>query len=368
MIFLRTHIRQHLLVSLSGSKKVLSCLFLLSLIFTSCFFDENVYLVDKGEDATIRVQIQDLGSISSKVPSYSGVQMRAFSDVSIADIHVLVYNSVGELTGHSYSSGNATTVSTRSGNGCTIYAIANTGEEHLFDGGVATTLTSLRDMITNDIASIDGVKINENLLMTGSIQFDILPGSNIVTETFLVSRLAARNNFVITCSEGAKLTGYSINSLPVKSYYIARPNTNEALGSDILVGDDAVHTTIGSDWFDSGTISTGEVSSYNLTFYMYENRRGGRVEVGGITGDDSDQTQKEIYAPEHATYLELNAKIGSYTTTYKLYLGADKFKNYNIKRNCSYKYNITIGSGGTLTVTDISIDPWEVINGGESNL
>jgi hypothetical protein len=55
--------------------------------------------------------------------------------------------------------------------------------------------------------------------------------------------------------------------------------------------------------------------------------------------------------------------MGGASETYRLYLGADNSGNYNVKRNCSYTYNILLGSAGILLPDEISIHDWEETDG-----
>ena len=77
---------------------------------------------------------------------------------------------------------------------------------------------------------------------------------------------------------------------------------------------------------------------------MYENRRGDRVSISGSQGDVTNQQQKAQYAPQNATYVEVYAKGSGYTATYRIYLGADNCRNYSVKRNSQYTYNVNITS------------------------
>ena len=47
---------------------------------------------------------------------------RTVNESVISDMHILVYNSAGELIGQKYQTGSSTiTINTRSATGCTIY-------------------------------------------------------------------------------------------------------------------------------------------------------------------------------------------------------------------------------------------------------
>lgn len=330
------------------------------LVFSSCI--NEVYSPSEDYDASVRVKI-------SSEKNTRTTPTRAFSEDIINDMHILVYNRDGKLTGHAYGLSNPLVVKTSSGSNCSVYAITNTGNETLFSGTSVSELGSLLGMTTAKITSLDDLVQADNLLMSGSITTDIVKGENEILDGFYVSRLAAKNTLHITCGEGVALTGYRIRNLPAKSWLIARPNANETVMSDAAPGDDAVFVSNDGDWFDSDVISVSGASPFSITFYMYENRRGGRVPVGGTIGDPSTETvvekplKKAFYAPPRATFVELYVKVDGLPKTYSLYLGADNSSNYNIKRNCSYTYNISLGSAGILLPDEISIHDWEEKDG-----
>ena len=299
--------------------KLTNCIGLLffCIFFISCVSDDSK--MEEGKDATIRLQVKSENPSDGKTRGTT-----LFSDESINNVHVLVYNSSHELIGHGYSTGSTITVNTRSGNGYTIYAIANTGNADLFDAPVASTETKLKAMMTEAISNLDGTKINgESLLMSGVLSNQTVTSGSSSISNFPVSRLAAKISLTIEAeaTSGITVTGYRICNLPDKSYLIA-DDSNDAV------------TTNGT-WFNTSQISGSAVSA---EFYMYENRRG----TGAATG----QKEKALYAPANATYVEIYAKSSTLNATYKIYLGADNYQDYNIRRNGSYTYAIKLNGPG----------------------
>lgn len=338
----------------------------------ACILEEPCRNCSGSETATLRVQVSgtDTPTVTSKAAAWrkapfqqAGPSLRAFSENLVGDLHVAVYNSAGDLTGQAYGSGSSSVyVTTRSGLNCTVYALVNTGDGDLTFPASGTDLPMLT---TPDLTDMEGIKVNEHLLMSGSLPADISAGENTLA-LLPVARLAARNTLNITCAEGTTLTGYALRNLPVRSWYMPRPNTGEDDAEDDAVGDDAVNTATEADWLNTPTLtplSTGP-ATYTITFYQYENRRGGRIAVGGTTGDATDQTQKATYAPARATYVELYVNASGALTTHRLYLGANAYTNYSVKRNCTYTYIINIGSTA-LNITSIGIEGWTPISGGE---
>ena len=273
--------------------------------------------------------------VSSDSPA--NISTRAFNDSSISDLHILVYGSNGCLTGHQYTMGNNVTMQVSTGKGCTIFAIANTGNPTLFDGTASLIIDKLKAMVTGEISSEEGIKTNGRLLMSGSLNNIVISaGSGVQTIIGLkVQRIAAKITLNVTTAVGITITGYSIKNLPSKSYIIARPNDNETSASDAVVGSDAMNIR-----FDVPTVSASSING--LCFYMYENRQGGRMKIKGTIGDPTSQLQKALYAPPNATYVEIYARTRDYMATYKIYLGADNCNNYNVKRNSTYTCDVNI--------------------------
>ena len=290
--------------------------------------------VSEGELAVIRLNV--------RANTTDQISTRAINDSTIHDLHILVYNSAGELTGKSYQTEAPYTVTARSGTDCTIYAIANTGNSALFDGTVVSTEQKLKDLTTN-IASWNSMATSDYLLMSGSKENVIInAGDNSFTETdgMTVSRLAAKVNLVIgvAAGSGITITNYQICSLPVNSYYINRSLTTESSETDNAgeTGTEPNNTSTATHWTGSGLIDTGGASSVNTTFYMFENRR-------GVNSSITAQNQKiKANAPDSATYVVINGEALGYKATWKVYLGANNTTNFNMKRNCSYTYTITL--------------------------
>ncbi|WP_321518663.1 DUF4906 domain-containing protein [uncultured Bacteroides sp.] len=291
-------------------------------------------------------------SLNVKQQASDQVRTRAFDDSSISNLYILVYNGNGSLIGYKYLSSYTSSIQmdVNSGTNCTIYSIANLGSTPVLNAQTANTESALKAMMCGPVTTLNGVITNERLTMSGSIKGITLLGkgsTNYVNSvgTITISRLVAKNTFTVTAISGITITGYSIKNLPKYEYLVARPNANESFADDIAVGNDALV----SERFDVSTTPASSIS--NLTFYMFENRRGGRAAVNGSTGTSSAQKEKGMYAPNNATYMEIYA-TGTLTSTdvrarftsatYRIYFGADNSQNYNVKRNGSYNYNVNI--------------------------
>lgn len=288
------------------------------------------------------------------------IQTRAVNADIINDVHVLIYNSKGELIGQKYenSPGGAITVNTKSANGCTIYVVANTGDANLFAGYGNHQEQSLTDKVYT-VTTWDALTNRNDLPMTGKKEnVNITAGKQSLSGNLEVIRMAAKVNLKIgvAAHSNITITDYTIYSLPLQSYYILRPLSTEASETDdnATPGGDAANTTNASHWINGAKVAVNATSA-SAEFYMFENRRG---VVSSITNQKDKSTAN---APAHATYAEINGTVGSVTATWKVYLGANNTSNFNIKRNCSYTYNITLNDIITAD-TRVNIDFTNVID------
>ncbi|WP_321425931.1 DUF4906 domain-containing protein [uncultured Bacteroides sp.] len=323
--------------------------FTVSLFICGCTDDRPVSystLPDGNSDAVISLNIKQQAS--------DLLRTRAVDENIISNLYILVYNGNGSLIGYhylsSYTSSNSIQMDVISGTNCTIYAIANLGSTPVLNPQTADTESALKAMMCGPITTLNGVITNERLTMSGSIKGITLLGkgsTNYVNTvgTINISRLVAKNTFTVTSIPGINITGYSIKNLPKYEYLIARPNANESSADDIAVGDDAQT----SEKFDVLNLPPSSIN--NLIFYMFENRRGGRVDVNGSMGTLTDQKEKRMYAPSNATYIEIYAtgtpastdvRARFISASYRIYLGADNCQNFNVKRNGSYNYIVNI--------------------------
>lgn len=109
----------------------------------------------------------------------------------------------------------------------------------------------------------------------------------------------------------------------------------------------------------------------NLSFYMFENKRGivDDTNFKYPSGGDFTDDDKQRYKPElskllndggkdatyvklhcyYSTYNETGSGSSTYDVTYKLYLGKNHTNDFNIERNKQYKNNVTIKG---ITATD----------------
>lgn len=269
--------------------------------------------MEEGLPATIRVEVQGEEQVNFVT--------RTVNESVISDLHILVYNSAGELIGQKYQTGSSTvTINTRSSTGCTIYAVANTGKADLFKGYTIHKESYLKSMVYS-LTNWDDLNKGTNLPMTGCMKsVNIKAGANTLSGTLVLTRMVAKVELKIKVKEssGINITNLKIYNLPKSSYYV--------FGTT-----DAANTT----WLNCGGISPSSTTTAGTIFYMFENRRGTKT-----ISVQKDKTTAN--APAHATYVEINGTIGTVTAKWTVYLGENNTSDFNIKRNGNYTYNITL--------------------------
>ena len=274
--------------------------------------------VGEGLPATIRLEVRG--------EELMNIATRDINESVVSNLHILVYNSSGELIGQKYQTGSSTvTVNTRSATGCTIYAIANTGKADLFNGYAIHKESYLKSMVYS-LTNWDDLGKGTNLLMTGSMKsVNIRAGAQTLSTRLALTRMVARVELKIKVKEssGITITDYSVKNIPACSYYVARASG------------DAAQAATAAHWKESGVIATSGATSVNKTFYMFENRRGTK----SISAQKDKTTAN---APAKATYVVVHGLVGSIAVTWTVYLGENNTSDFNIKRNSNYTYNITL--------------------------
>lgn len=142
----------------------------------------------------------------------------------------------------------------------------------------------------------------------------------------------------------AASSGISIESVQLLSI----PRTGHLFGS-AMPSAQADHYTAGP----SVTIPKEQASRYSCVLYMPENRQG---TLPMIT---TQQERTPTRSPRYATYLLIRAVRGSRVLAYTVYLGQNTTDDFNVRRNQSQSYNITLHDNGDadtrLAAYDLSV-------------
>ena len=335
--------RFHTLYSLSVPVLLLSlCLSLLS-----CAGDDITSTSQNSGDTTM---------VKLSFCISDGNQTRAITSANennVSDITVLVFDNTNSLIGSTYASSVAAgtvdfPVTARSATGCTIYAIANTGSSSYFAG--VNTIDKLNTMYTT-IASADALESNGSTagstgaLMIGKASADITTGG---ANQFSISlyHQCSKFSFTIKPASGVTITGYQLCNVPLSSYIT---DSHVPASASTVAGPPAGASSYGNFTAVSGLSQTTDLSK---TYYVYENLCGSNSNATIEAKRNSSNVP--VSASASASYLLINAKGSSWTSTYRVYLGgmtnaatpAVDLTNFNVYRNLNYKCTITLGSSG----------------------
>ncbi|MDR0989521.1 MAG: DUF4906 domain-containing protein [Prevotellaceae bacterium] len=338
---LKRAIQLHLLL-------LLICLIALFIALLSSCVDEPLTACRQGV-GTLRFNVS-ASTLSPDVRT-TPVQTQSVAENVINDLHLLIYDDSGNLLRRSYF--NTTTSKTcelivPSGTDYTIYGIANTADETLFAQSGAATQVELKRTITGKLTAWSEITGKATLLMTGSLT-NVSVGAGSTTEKRLsLWRLAARVTLEVDIAAGSDIaiSGYRINSLPTQSYYMPHPLETEFDSSGIdratVRASDAAAPAQKACWTASGFLPLSDVSNFTNTFYMYENRPGVNT---GISGQQYKvRANAPGYPADSATYVVIYGHSPAYDDlSWTVYLGADNKTNFNIKRNCTYRVEVTLG-------------------------
>ncbi len=265
-----------------------------------------------GSPAVIRLKVAGQEQVDAAT--------RAVNEDAINNLHILIYNSKGELIGQQYSTSNTISVNTYSATSCTIYAIANTGKSDLFKGyhSENTLKAMLYTINTWSEAATPLIMVGVKGGVTISAGTQTLSGG--ITVTRMVAKVTL--DIGVKLGSGITITGYKICKLPSKSSYI--PNTTDATNSS---------------WLESGIQDAGNVTTTKIVFYMFENRRG---TISSITQQKDKNANN---APANATHVIISGNLQGIAANWTVYLGENNTTDFNIKRNCSYTYKIVLEAG-----------------------
>lgn len=282
--------------------------------------------------------------------------------------------------------------------GCTIYAITNVGtDQEVAQGSYDfTKITNL-----NELKATYGYRLLQGnnsgditkrtcIPMTGHVENIDMTQPTSISHPYKIDleRVLARVTFSVSVTNPDLefyFNNWTVGSLPRYSYVIPQESdmTSQPEGVEYAPyfpsnETEENLTTYGvSQWITSSD-NTNAKTYYG--FYMYENRRGGRLpapnpdNLYGKPGDYADGIKnktddtgndpkfKTLYAPANASFIILTGVIRDKNTqnvnsfAYKIALGADNATDYNILRNHNYVYNIKING---LTYDDITVDAFD---------
>ncbi len=205
-----------------------------------------------------------------------------------------------------------------------VYVLANTSDP---EWAKDKDLTTIEKFVAYEYPfTEENVEMgkDEYLLMEGNVKETIKKETDLLPVDIHLTRMMAKISFkYVTAAEAKDLvvTRVIINNMPEKMRMEETP-----IEFDYPVGDDFATRSVTID----KKLASGEV----YTFYVPANRRG--------ISKNTDPKLKNNGAPEKALYVQLfiSSKSNGSNFLYTIYLGANDYNDYNVRRN--HNYNITL--------------------------
>lgn len=271
-------------------------------------------------------------------PEEYGTKTIEIDDSLITDLNLFVFDSVGHLTFHTYTTSRTISLVLPAGDGADFifYCLANTGD--LSSAGFSSENELLRYRYSigsyEELASasssvpmsgvVDRKGIEDGMIVTIPLKRCI----SAIELTIDKSRLSAGHQFEITSA--------TLHNSPT----FVSPLDSSKVTSD-------------SERFESGDTATpAQVSALDdgqsIQFYMFENLQGRLLEENHLQSG-------KVFASSDSrsrwcSYLELgvdyNDGLLSGPVLYRFYLGSDMTGDFSVERNCIYHITVTPSDNG----------------------
>lgn len=294
----------------------------------------------------------------------------------IDNLHILVFDDAGDIITNEHfarlaiKGTGSVSFETLPGADRQIVVIANGDVNDDTNGELDAALRAVATL--NDLKTLlvtikgNGLARTDRLTMVGSTTVTINKphaGSVPIALHFLAAKVtvSVKDNLSSPLL-GITLTGWDVVNIPKQTFLYERTGDEQQ---------DAVTGTRPGDYLTTaGKYNFEQVDaaakSWSQSFYVFENRRGSRVDrelptnpadrYPGMGKGDGNQRGKAWYAPPGATYMLI---YGTHTPqegqtnniVYKIYLGENAVDDYNLFRGRHYGYNVTING-----LDDINVD------------
>ena len=207
-----------------------------------------------------------------------------------------------------------------------VYVLANTSDP---EWAKDKDLTTIEKFVAYEYPfTEENVEMgkDEYLLMEGNVKETIKKETDLLPVDIHLTRMMAKISFkYVTAAEAKDLvvTRVIINNMPKKMRMEETPVEENYPGPN---DEDFATRSVTID----KKLASGEV----YTFYVPANRRG--------ISKNTDPKLKNNGAPEKALYVQLfiSSKSNGSNFLYTIYLGANDYNDYNVRRN--HNYNITL--------------------------
>lgn len=361
-------------------KKIAILYFLGALLLSGCVRDEfDTTRVEEGLAAHVglKMVMPDMGGEHGEGSTRSTADTRAVDDDvenRLETLRVLIFDSNGDIvTNNVYTEQSAGSLSslrieTRSGGNRTFCFVANSKDDMDERLSAITSYDALREFVMTASGLSFGLNSTDPLIMTAIVEnVNVQPGNNAIDTPVQLQYLAAKLTLRVIDETPVEHTvsviGWDVLDAPARSYLFAN-DTDVNPDPDTSADKDEYWMTTSVDYpfekEDFVTIHqitvTRSVKRFSQTLYFFENRRGGRVpntlptnpdeRYPNMDQSDWDQRGKAWFKPKRATAIVITAMHKTVDAAKEIkayiYLGADAYKDYNIRRGHHYTIDVRV--------------------------
>ena len=287
----------------------------------------------------------------------------------IENLRVMVFRADGSVvTNGKYTggTGNQFTVNSYSGSNYTLLFIANVSNAQIeTELQSAASLSDVEKIVTTATQLDFGLNTTHPLMMIGKQEgVTFAPGNSTygppVQLHFIAAKVTVKVIDKTPADQGVTIIGWDVENASARSYLfpqtadINQPGTTDSeknwLTTDVdypFEAEDKLNKTV------------------SQTLYVFENRRGGRVDRNlpsgvddkyhGMAFNDQDHRGKGWFKPVRATAIVIKAmhKTTAETKLVRahIYLGADNHSDYTVERGKHYVFTVTVNG-----LDDIKVD------------
>lgn len=354
------------------------------LLLSGCSTEELVDTdtIREGEKAIIHLSVK-----APDMKVYSRASLSDEDEKNISSLCVFIFDSnTGKLLGNTIhenagvhasdgsnvinpDGSNYIAIETLTGNNRDIYVIANYHSCTIENLKGVSTVDDVKQLVARTFGN--PLSRDYGMVMIGTLlKQKVRANENILVP---LQQMSAKITIkVINQCANLDITGWTVDGIPLKSYIFERqvgtdPNYHDA--SNIIDTHDYYYDFSDQSFpFEQTTESATPTdgTAYESTFYMLENRRGGRVEdrqdPPATAEKREDYQLKAWYAPDNSSRIRILGKLGGAQTSsicINHYLGANNTDDYNIYRSTHYTYTITIHSMNSIDI-DTNIEAKEL--------
>lgn len=212
-----------------------------------------------------------------------------------------------------------------------VVIIANTFDKDMSfpQGSTLADLKKRLRTVSDDQNFLSANGTDRFLVFSGFVTSVISQGVRL--ECTLKRNVAKVNIKIVNSSSDVTVNSWQLRSVPSVSYYFTNFELPEIWPA---VGDFTV--------IDYPLQSGNKILPENEVSYLSYLP----VNKWGVVEAVTNEEYKNDYAPEGATYLQINAESGGEPLTYRFYLGGNMTTDFNILPNVSYTYTFEIKSKG----------------------